>query len=160
MKKVLSLILALILCLSLCACGDKTPQSIELTTENINQYITILAAYNNYREECFYLTDIVRVYHSYCDVDLQAYTVTPGNFSNVEITIQVYVPNDVGDPGEYPWCPLGGEPYDPVQFTFRISSAGTYSHSHAIECSGPSTDLRGNCNFTIISVSGTFIPAT
>lgn len=157
MRKALSLILALILCLSLCACGDKTPQSIELTTENINQYITILAAYNNYRATHGW---DMGYYHGNCDIDLQAYTVAPGDFSNVEITIQVYVPNDAGDPGEYPWCPLGGEPYDPVQFTFRISSAGTYSHSHAIECYGPSSDLRGNCNFTIISVSGTFIPAT
>lgn len=42
MKKALSLILALVLCLSLCACGeDKKSNEIELTLDNYNQYLNI-----------------------------------------------------------------------------------------------------------------------
>ena len=40
MKKAISLLLALVLCLSLCACGKKT-ETIEITTENWNEYFTI-----------------------------------------------------------------------------------------------------------------------
>ena len=38
MKKILSLILALVMCLSLCACGEKE-ELIELTTDNIGNYL-------------------------------------------------------------------------------------------------------------------------
>ena len=136
--------------------GDKTPESIALTTENIDQYIAIEATYNGYRE---YQRWAPGLYWGECNINLQAYMTKPGTLSDVEITVLASVPNDAGDPGEYPWCPLDGEKGDPVQFTFRLSTTGEYQKTYAIECNGPSSDLRGNCDLTIISVTGTFIPA-
>lgn len=51
MKKALSLILALVLCLSLCACGgteEAKTESVALTTANISQYLKVNATV----EEC------------------------------------------------------------------------------------------------------------
>lgn len=39
MKRILALLLALVMCLSLCACGSKE-EIVELTTENISEYLS------------------------------------------------------------------------------------------------------------------------
>ena len=160
MKKAISMLLVLVscalLCLPLCGCSSEN-KTVTLTTENIDQYIAIVATYNNYRETSSYI--VSGNYHGWCDIDLQAYATVPGAFSSVEITFLVDVPNKAGNPGEYPWYPAGGDKGNPVQFTFRLPTTGEYSHSYPIECDGVTTDLTADCEFTIVSVSGTFAPA-
>ena len=156
MKKALSLILALVLWLSLsfslCACGNKT---IELTTENIDQYIACAARYKNHRD-LHYLTP--NNLGESCDIDFHAYPIQQGSFSNVKITVQANVPNEFPGTTAAPWV-LDGKKGEPIQFTFQLSANGEYSYVYAIECYGNASDLYGDCELTIISVSGTFTPA-
>lgn len=50
MKKALSLILALVLCLSLCACGETKSNEIELTLDNYADYLRIRVYVNGGRD--------------------------------------------------------------------------------------------------------------
>ena len=70
MRKVLSLFLAigmcLSLCLPLCGCGKgEENNSIALTTENVEQYLSIVATYDNYKENNGFYTGY---YYSWCDI--------------------------------------------------------------------------------------------
>ncbi|MCD8241901.1 MAG: hypothetical protein LUD73_05905 [Lachnospiraceae bacterium] len=45
-----------------------------------------------------------------------------------------------------------------VEITFKMPSSGEFSNSYDIQCSNLTTVLKGNCDFTITSVEGEFVP--
>lgn len=152
MKKLLSLMLAAALALSLTACGgSKKPQEIELTTENIGDYISFSGEFTDseYHQTLLY-------YISTSTIDFQAYSTTAGTFNNVEITLQANIDNE-GAIGEK-WR-LADTEDTGVEFTFKMPSSGDYSHSYGIECDRNTSRLKGSCDFTVVSVSGTYTPA-
>jgi hypothetical protein len=48
---------------------------------------------------------------------------------------------------------------DVIEFTFRMPAGGEYSSSYEIECNRCAWALKGDCEFEIVSVSGTFTPS-
>lgn len=152
MKKALALILTAALALSLAACGgSKKPQEIELTTENIGNYISFSGEFTDseYHQTILY-------YVSTSTIDFQAYSTAAGAFSNVEITLRANIDNE-GAIGEK-WHLADAEDTG-VEFTFKMPSSGDYSHSYSIECDRNTSKLKGSCDFTVVSVSGTYTPA-
>ena len=157
MKKLLALMLAAALALSLTACGGgdgsgaAASKEVELSTENIEDYIAFSGEFTDseYHKTILY-------YVSTSTIDFQAYSTVSGTFENVEITLRA----DIDDTGAFneQWHLVDSD--EPgVEFTFKMPANGTYSHSYGIECDRNSGKLKGSCNFTIVSVSGTYLPA-
>ena len=156
MKKFISMLLAVILCLSMCACGASSspaaPKEIELTKDNIGDYITISGEYKNgdYHSTILY-------YVSTADLDFKAYSTVAGSFSNVEITVRADLSEKTGAIGEK-WHMADSEDKSKVEFTFKMPANGDYSTSYGIECDRATWKLSGSAKLEIVSVSGTFTP--
>ena len=84
MKKALSLLLVLVMCLSLCACGtEKKSNEIELTPENFNKYVKV--------ERHRVITDITSrgtVLKAYWVLDLNGASVNY-DYNDVSVTYKV-----------------------------------------------------------------------
>ena len=130
---------------------DAIPKEIELTKDNIGEYIAISGEYKNgeYHHSFFY-------YISSADLDFKAYSTVAGTFSNVEITVLADLSKEKGVLGE--WHMADSEDDTKVQFTFKMPANGDYSNSFSIECDGQSLALSGTAKLEIVSVSGTFTP--
>lgn len=157
MKKLLALMLAAALALSLVACGGgdgsggAASKGVELTTENITDYIALSGEFteSEYHQTILY-------YVSTSIIDFQAYSTVSGSFENVEITVRANI-DDTGVLNEQWHLADSEEPG--VEFTFKLPANGNYTHSYGIECDRNSGKLKGSCDFTIVSVSGTYMPA-
>lgn len=155
MKKILSLILAVMVCLIFAACGGETetePEAVELTKENIGEYIEIRGEYKNGDYHAGFL-----YYTSTADLDIQAYSIVPGTFDNVKITVKANL-QDKGEDSITKWH-LAGTDGDSVKITFSMPSSGTYSSSYRIECDRNTWKLSGSSKLEIVDVSGTFTPS-
>ena len=99
MKKALSLFLVLIMCLSLCACGSDTDtdtksvstekeenKAIELTTENISEYLVIKYHYSDKE-----LGPIVA--YASATVTIEIYPIKGGSFNNVNLILNTTIGN-------------------------------------------------------------------
>ena len=161
MKKLIALLLVAVICLSLVACAGKkqpiaptendAPQPIALTEETIGDYIAFTGSFSD--------SLLQRVLHnvsSHSVLNFSAYPTVPGSFSNVEITVQANIPDSASG---YHWNRKDVENDSSVEFTFKLSATGTYENSYAIVCGFCSELLSGNCDFTIVSASGTFTPS-
>lgn len=157
MKKLLALMLAAALALSLAACGGgdssggAASKEVELTAENITDYIALSGEFteSEYHQTILY-------YVSTSIIDFQAYSTVSGSFENVEITVRANI-DDTGVLNEQWHLADSEEPG--VEFTFKLPANGNYTHSYGIECDRNSGKLKGSCDFTIVSVSGTYMPA-
>lgn len=166
MKKLIALFTVIVLCLNLCACAstsetsgnnistEETPatvvEPIPLTADNITDFMSISGEYteSEYHKTLMY-------YVSTSVIDFQAYATSAGTFDNVEISVRLNV--DGGALGT-DWH-LADTDDDYVKLTFKMPANGNYSHSYSIECDRNTSKLKGSCDFTILSVSGSFIPA-
>ena len=124
-------------------------KGVELTTENIGDYIAFSGEFteSEYHQTLLY-------YVSTSTLDFQAYSTVSGTFENVEITVQANI-EDTGSLGES-WH-LADTDDSAVEFTFKMPSNGEYAHSYSIECDRSTNKLTGSCDFTVVSVSGTYI---
>ena len=157
MKKIIAMLLVLVLCLSICACSStpstpSTPKEIELTKDNINEYISISGEYKNgdYHSSLLY-------YISTADLDFKAYSTVAGSFSNVEITVRADLSEKDGALGEE-WHMADADDNSKVEFTFKMPANCNYSTSYSIECDRATWKLSGTAKLEIVSVSGTFTP--
>ena len=159
MKKRISLLLALVMCLSLCACGGAevgettaAKEPVTLTTENIGDYITVRGEYKNgdYHSTILY-------YISTADLEFQAYSTVSGTFENVEITVRANLSDKTGALNEK-WHLVDSDNEKSVEFTFKMPASGEYASSYSIECNRATWKLSGTSDLEIVAVSGTFIP--
>lgn len=100
MKKTISLLLALVMCLSLCACGNNTStndanpinteeeenNAIELTTENIAEYLVIKYHYSD--------KEVASIgSNATATVTIEIYPVAGGSFNNVKLILNTSIGN-------------------------------------------------------------------
>ena len=169
MKRCVSIILAVIFVFSLTSCGgggngsatstsnaSKEPTPVQLTVDNIKDYVAFEFDYDEVKKETVSYFD----YSYYLTaLNLNAYTTVDGNFSNLQIQIEVTAP--------FTWTfPTDSKGYDSkndeiIYCSFRIPSSGDYSASYKLRAdfSYSSMDLKPQrVQYTITSVSGTFTP--
>lgn len=172
MKKLIVLFMVTVLCLGMCACTSTNEKSdnnvpteeqqvtvvepIPLTVDNLTDFVSISGEYT---ESGSYETYLFHVSTSV--IDFQAYATSAGTFDNVEISVRLNV--DGGGAGGAMgtnWH-LADTDDHYVELTFKMPANGNYSHSYNIECNDiySYSTLKGACDFTIVSVSGSFIPA-
>ena len=166
MKKIISIFLIFMICISVCACSDSatsnndninkdnsdlsaTTPKIELTKSNLSQYISISGTFTNSRYEKGLL-----VYTSYSTIDLSAYGIASGSFDNVKITLRA----NIDSYNIYDWHLSDEKEGTPIEITISMPSSGNFKQTYDIECDSNTSKLKGNCDFTIVSVSGTFTP--
>lgn len=164
MKQIISLILICAMLLSLCACGNTESkeeqgtekESIELTKNNIMEYVKFDGEFTNgtYTKGSF-------VNWAEATLEFQAYPVAAGQFNNVEITLIASSDDHtftyMNSFGNY-WHLAEESDAREIRLTFNLSVNGEFSKNYSVECSNNTGELSGNCNFTVSSVSGTFIP--
>ena len=141
MKRVISFVMVLVVCLSLCACKEATveptvppttestePKEIILTTDNINEYL------------------VMKVKFEGSTVSIETYPIVGGSFNNVELVLNVYLgdpwfkisPNDPSykysiaaipnvPEGDY-WEDFSPENY--VLTRIKLPADGKYTESH------------------------------
>ncbi len=162
MKKALALLLALVMCLTLAACGggntnentEAKKESIELNVDNIKSYVAFDGEFTNGT----YTKSIVN--WAEATLEFQAYPTAAGKFNGVEITL-VCTSNDhtftyMNSFGNY-WH-LSDDDRDEIRITFTLGVDGKFSKNYSVECLNNTGILSGDCDFKIISVKGTFIP--
>ena len=154
MKKIITLLLVLCMCFSLCACGttkSETPEttelkSIELTTENISQYLNVV-------------TDEFVWTSTWSGIKtIEFYPLQPGDFANVEIVLSIKVKNDIELHSAIgATLETEGESEYIGTLTFKLPVDGRHKIDIALweQWGGV---YNGFFEYTFTSVSGTFIP--
>lgn len=163
MKKLIALILVGITLLSLCACSNNQTssdapkqESIALTKDNISEYIQFSGEFINGTHTMSFINYAEAV------LDFQAYPTASGQFNDVEITL-VATSNDhtftyMNDFGNYWHLSDSDSNTREIKFTFKLGVDGKFSKNYSVECSNNTGNLKGGCDFTVVSVSGTFTP--
>ena len=183
MKKALSLILALVLCLGLCACAaepkETEPAGVELTLDNYTNYLNIDASwYRSIQDEHQYTTQFHEVVGEYATKDF-----VRAMCAKVEVTgaSTNFNYNSIKIVGEYQvsglaWMAInnsiskdvqGFEVVIPIEIMLNIAGDGSAyaefvlpdnlvitSHGSLYD-----TDEEINDEFKIIEISGTVSPA-
>ncbi len=157
MKNVFTLLLALVMCLSiLVACGE--PEPIELTQDNISQYLRIRAYFDsNYETE----RKIVG-YFGYGRLIIECYPVQKGSFQNVSFVVQ----SEINSESSWDFSssdPAYEENRNPKRICseFILPASGEMSNSHRIiacDLYGYPEAPFGEINLLAFAVTGTFIP--
>lgn len=153
MKKLLALILAASLAFSLAACdgGDGGSKEVELTADNIGDYLSLSLETSNLRAQ-----NILGVnFGSLQDITLSGYAVQGGSFNNVQITFEIQLPEFAFEVAQ------SDDAYDEnneetLTFTVRLPANGEFSEVHTVS-SSVSYDLGDyDIEYTIKEISGTF----
>lgn len=175
MKKALSIVLALIMCLSLCACGSSNqPQPITLTTANIREYLSISAAVEscNIDEEKHSFLGITRtIYTGDARVKIQAVNQSGRNFKNVIIKCRISTTVDGMFEAPYGWeftsgnqqtgtNPLTDENYKIITITLPYDGNWSDTESLSLEFYEASFGFvspvkLSDCDIKIMEVTGT-----
>lgn len=176
-KKLLTVCLALTMCVCLVACGDKKDegstqnttekQEVELTPENVSQYLSFEAnLMNGDYENVFGITNCATA-----DMEIKAYSTATGSYDNVEVTVRPDLSADntsltdkwhlkdteATETTETTEDTEATEDQD-ISITFKLSSSGDYNSSYPIACSGSTQELSGKRNLEVVSIKGKFIP--
>ena len=167
MKKKLSIIVivSLMLCLTACGSGNANTNSesivtekktVSLTNDNIKNYVNFDGSFTNGD----YTMGIVN--YAEATLEFQAYPVADGDFNNVEITL-VGTSNEhtftyMNDMGNYWHLSDADRDAKNIEITFTLGVDGRFSKNYSVECLNNTGKLSGNCDFRVISVSGTFEP--
>lgn len=162
MKHILTIVLVLVISMSLCACGgakkeeeaSKEPQKVELTSSNIEDYLTFKANFINGRYEN--LLGIMN--YAKADMEVEAYSTVAGTYDNVEVTLKANMTEQDNYSLIDQWH-LEDTEDNEIKITFKMPSSGEYEATYPVECTGSTQRLNGIRDFTVISASGTFIPA-
>ena len=163
MKKLIALMMALVMVLGMVGCGGSTqepPKEIELTKSNILDYVQFDGEFTNWKYTSIY-TGLVGTAEA--TLEFQAYPVASGKFNNVSITL-VATSDDSSFTygnryGNYWHLSDADGDTNEIKIDFMLGIDGRFSKNYSVECSNNNSGkLNGSCDFTIISVSGTFIP--
>lgn len=154
MKKIFALFLAVIMTLSLTACGGETKnKEIQLTTDNISNYLAFEFDYSKVERE-----NTLGISFGYTDITMKSFAVSAGSFDNVEITVEIPLTNG--------WSVSSSDKaYDEnnsemVICSFRLPASGEYTDTHDLIAAMVYKDPdSSNIKYTITSVSGTFTPS-
>ena len=172
MKKAITILLSLVMVMSLAACGGggtttPTPDptqapiatqeaKITLTKSNIKDYIQFEGEFvdGEYSKGLINIAKAV--------LDFQAYPVAAGKFNNVEITVVASSKDHtftyMNSFGNYWHLADADKDTQKIEFSFKLGIDGKFSKKYSVECLNNAGTLSGNSDFTIVSVSGTFIP--
>ena len=93
MKKIITLYLALVLVLSLCACTEKQPSEIELTEANIYEYLSIAtdvksSTVDSEKESIMGIG--ITTHTGDATIDINVVNQSPNHFKNATITCEIY----------------------------------------------------------------------
>ncbi len=148
MKRVIPLVLVMamtLLTLSGCADGGK---QVELTKENIYDYLEIGTSYGEYKTHT-----TIGVAFTDVDVYLKVYPVVSATFENVEITAEISCP--IGWKVNSSDSAYSKSDVTVMKFTFRLPSDGRFEETHSIGRSSWKAAPNEDCKIKIISVTGT-----
>lgn len=134
----------------------KEPEKIELTAENIGDYIKFDGEFVDGE----YTMSIVN--YAKATLEFQAYPVVSGKFNNVEITV-IATSDDhtftyMNSLGNYWHLTDDDKDTKNIEFTFTLGVDGKFSKKYSCECLNNTGTLDGSCDFTIVSVNGTYVP--
>lgn len=167
MKRTITFLLALIMALSLVACGGSqsttseatvtqtTPEpskEVTLTKENIEQYLVFDFDYSDVERD-----SVMGLSLGYTDLTTNVYSTQSGSFNNVKITMNIEL--------DYGWSVKKGDKASSrsdkgfLTLDFRLPSNGSFTEKHELSASGAWSNPRSRVKYTITSVSGTFVPA-
>lgn len=150
MIKPLCLLLVLAMMFTVCSCSFS--KEIQLTAENIEEYLIINGQYSNYE-----MQNIGGFYLQNADFIITVDPRIPGAFYNVSIMLKVKLSEDwyvmSTDPAY-----SGGDEY--LTTTIILPADGSKEETHRLQAFGLKASQYDNrdINFEIISVTGTFIP--
>jgi len=163
MKRILSLLLVCMICLGLCACGESAPKEIQLTVENIEEYLSFETEYEITDEKTTLLGESWRIKTYDADQILKVYPICAGKFENVQLEIEVPLYNN--------WYvdvdPDTTVAVADVIFDFNLPVSGEYESSKEIHYSSAITSYEyaqlrkersdNAPSYVIKSVSGQFV---
>lgn len=153
MKKCIFIVLLFAVILTFIACEEpgeenkdekEEDKTVTLTEDNILDYVYFEGEFVDYKR----LMAMGLCIGSNAAFDFKAHAIVGGTFENVQITLRFKTPSGVWRLEEN-----GAE-----LFTFKMPASGEYSSKYKITSNG-GTSLSGKCEFSVISVSGTFKPA-
>lgn len=172
MKKTLACLLALAMCLSLCACGGGT----KLTTDNIKNYLSIKASVSNCevdKKRDSILGVGVTSYNGEATVEIEVVNQSGATFENVSITCDVFTYVDcIPGPHAYGWEfdsgneQTGLHPHTDKNYktiTITLPYDGNWSKTEKLSLELYEDGINyitapydlSNCYITITDVSGT-----
>lgn len=169
-KKIIIFLLLCSIVIFSVACTETEPTitEVELTTDNIKEYLNISGQYGEVKEN----KEIVGSYYYLCTYDsdftLITYSTVPGSFSNVSITLEVTLPFGwkVAGTSNGSFSQEKGSEYTGYEVTITITlpTDGKTEKMYALSDAGESYlkpfDLDNQEPFIrILSVTGTFTPA-
>ena len=168
MNKLIAVICSIMFSLSLIACGNnnekqskskedvQVKEDVQLTKDNIEDYIQFDGEFTNGE----YTMSIVN--YANATLEFQAYPVVSGKFNNVEITLIASSDDStftyMNGFGNYWHLTDDDRDTKDIKFTFRLGVDGKFSKNYEVECLNNTGVLSGGSDFSIVSVSGTFIP--
>lgn len=174
MKKIICILLAIALSCSLIACKDTsrdTSQNAqEDAQENNNTEITLtkynIENYLNFEGEFVDGKYTMGTFVNWAEATLefQTYPLVRGSFNNVEITLIVTSDDHtftyMNKYGNY-WHLTSASEEDEkhIKISFKPGVDGNFSKNYSVKCSNNTGKLDGDCDFEIVSVSGTFVPS-
>ena len=170
MKKTLSLLLALVLCLSLCACGSEGKSNgTELTLDNYSNYLTVDARLGDLGDGVYVGTANFgtgvsfsggRTYYLYkgfnCWVGVKGVS-TNFNYNNVSVTVRFTGKYKTADRETYNWT-VGGDINKEVTVNCNIAGEGHISEALSTEGQYVMSDMA-DVKCEVVAISGTVTPA-
>ena len=174
MKKALSLILALVMCLSLCACGEeeKEPTTTLLSTDNVKDYLSFQATVTECEvneEEGFLYND----YDGTAKVRLSVVNQGDAKFESVRLTLKLSTKvSCITGPVPYGWefrvgnKQTGTEPHTDVNYKtveIVLPNDGNWEETFDLKLALYGDQYRfapsklNDCSIEVVSVVGTVI---
>ena len=150
MKKIISLLLVVAMCLSLAACG-KSKKEVQLTVDNFEDYFNVSCSYGEVKTH-----KAIGINFAYVDTNIDVYQVSTGSLNNVKITLKVTTPNGwslSSEDNAYSSSKTDGKEFS---VTINMPANGEYSETHRIGKAIETRKPTSNCRIEIVSVSGTF----
>jgi hypothetical protein len=170
MKKALSLLLALVLCLSLCACGSKeNSNGTELTLDNYSNYLTVSARLGDSGDVYVGTANMGHgvkfsggwTYYLYkelfCAVDIKGVS-TNFNYNNISVTVRFTGKYQTADKGTYNWT-FGGDIDKEVTVNCNIAGEGYVSEIVLTDKRYVMSDMT-DVKWEVVAISGTVTPAS
>lgn len=138
------------------------PKQIELTIGNIRNYIQLEGSFTEGQFTMYQGSDAyIFRNHAEAMLNLDAYSVVPGKYSNVEIEIVVSSKDSaftyMNDYGNYWHLIDDGEDAKEIRFSFRLGADGRFSKKYQVQCWNNTDKLAGNAEIEVVRVTGTYI---